>query len=166
MPPGTDCLTLPALQKSSTGQYEARSLDVSIANIIALRARIIRAALEAFEPDAPKLRHRSHEWRLRWRGWSIHSSPWPVRQLRLLGRARSAYVRSFAVAAVSNQARGGRPWVRCRLSIRRPPPDWLRPALLQPCTTRIHSRANHEQPGDRLHFRQAAQTEHVGRGSQ
>jgi len=51
MPPGTDCLTLPALQKSSTGQYEARSLDVSIADIIALRARIIRAALEAFEPD-------------------------------------------------------------------------------------------------------------------
>jgi predicted glycosyltransferase len=51
MPPGTDCLTLPALRKSSTGQYEARSLDVSIADIIAIRERVIRAALEAFEPD-------------------------------------------------------------------------------------------------------------------
>jgi predicted glycosyltransferase len=51
MPPGTDCLTLPALRKSSTGQYEARSLDVSIADIIAVRERVIRAALEAFEPD-------------------------------------------------------------------------------------------------------------------
>jgi predicted glycosyltransferase len=51
MPPGTDCLILPALRKSSTGLYEARSLDVSIADIIALRARVIRGALEAFEPD-------------------------------------------------------------------------------------------------------------------
>ena len=51
MPPGTDCLTLPALRKSSTGQYEARSLDVSIVDIIAIRERIIRAALEAFQPD-------------------------------------------------------------------------------------------------------------------
>jgi len=51
MPPGTDCLILPALRKSSTGQYEARTLDVSIADIIAVRGRVILAAVEAFEPD-------------------------------------------------------------------------------------------------------------------
>ncbi len=52
MPPGTDCITLPALRKRDTGEYESRNLDVSITDVTALRARVIRAAIEAFEPDA------------------------------------------------------------------------------------------------------------------
>jgi predicted glycosyltransferase len=51
MPPGTECLTLPVPRKSSTEQYEARTLDVSISDIVAVRERVIRAALDAFEPD-------------------------------------------------------------------------------------------------------------------
>jgi hypothetical protein len=51
MPPGTECLTPPVLRKSSTEQYQARTLDVSISDIVAVRERVIRAALVAFEPD-------------------------------------------------------------------------------------------------------------------
>jgi predicted glycosyltransferase len=51
MPPGVDCLTLPALRKVGNGHYQSRSLGVGIGEIIALRAGTIRAALEAFEPD-------------------------------------------------------------------------------------------------------------------
>lgn len=52
MPPGTDCLTLPALRKSKGGQYQSRSLDVELADVIAVRASVIGAAIEAFRPDA------------------------------------------------------------------------------------------------------------------
>jgi predicted glycosyltransferase len=51
LPPSADCLTLPALRKSEDGQYEARNLDVSITDVIEVRARVIRAAIDAFEPD-------------------------------------------------------------------------------------------------------------------
>lgn len=51
LPPGTDCLTLPALRKDELGQYQARNLDVSLADVIAVRAGAIRAAIEAFNPD-------------------------------------------------------------------------------------------------------------------
>lgn len=50
-PPGTDCLTLPALSKEADGRYQARHLDLSLEGIIKLRRTAIRAALEAFEPD-------------------------------------------------------------------------------------------------------------------
>jgi predicted glycosyltransferase len=51
MPPGVDCLTLPAFGKRINGQYHARSLAVSLKTLVALRANTIRAAFESFQPD-------------------------------------------------------------------------------------------------------------------
>lgn len=48
---GIDCVTLPALQKRSTGSYHARHLDVPLGDLVALRSRIIAAAVDAFAPD-------------------------------------------------------------------------------------------------------------------
>jgi predicted glycosyltransferase len=52
LPPGADCLTLPALRKGRDGKYEARHLGVPLSELIAVRARVIRAAIEAFQPEA------------------------------------------------------------------------------------------------------------------
>jgi predicted glycosyltransferase len=51
MPPGSDCLTLPALRKETNGECRARYLDIPLAGVIALRSKAISAALEAFRPD-------------------------------------------------------------------------------------------------------------------
>jgi predicted glycosyltransferase len=51
LPPGVDCLSLPALCKEGAGQYRARHLDLPLDDLIALRGRPIAAALEAFAPD-------------------------------------------------------------------------------------------------------------------
>lgn len=51
LPRGVDCVTLPAVRKSMDGQYYARGLDVSFADLIALRSNIIRATLDAFQAD-------------------------------------------------------------------------------------------------------------------
>jgi len=51
LPPGVDCLALPALYRDANGQYRSRCLDVSITDLVALRAKTIAAALAAFEPD-------------------------------------------------------------------------------------------------------------------
>src|SRR2546428_4211044 len=51
LPAGVDCLTLPALRKEPSGEYDARRLEVSLAELIELRARTIRAAVDAFRPD-------------------------------------------------------------------------------------------------------------------
>lgn len=51
LPPGVDCLTLPALAKQSDAQYHSRYLDLSLSELVALRAKTICAALEAFDPD-------------------------------------------------------------------------------------------------------------------
>jgi predicted glycosyltransferase len=51
LPPGVDCLTLPALCKAGDGRYESRSLAVSLEKLIELRSAAITAALEAFKPD-------------------------------------------------------------------------------------------------------------------
>jgi predicted glycosyltransferase len=48
---GIDCLTLPALRKEINGVYNPRHLDISLKEIILLRARTICSALEAFRPD-------------------------------------------------------------------------------------------------------------------
>ena len=50
-PPGVDCLSLPALHKAEDGQYRSRRLDVSLEELIAVRAKTIRAAIESFAPD-------------------------------------------------------------------------------------------------------------------
>jgi predicted glycosyltransferase len=51
MPPRVDCLTLPALRKKADGRCKPRYLGISLQELVTLRARTIRAALEAFEPD-------------------------------------------------------------------------------------------------------------------
>jgi predicted glycosyltransferase len=51
IPPGIDCVTLPALGKSTDGRYQPRSLNVSLRRIIALRSNTIAAALQSFDPD-------------------------------------------------------------------------------------------------------------------
>lgn len=51
IPPGIDCVTLPALRKSGDGEYRPRSLSVSLGRIIALRSGAISAALQSFDPD-------------------------------------------------------------------------------------------------------------------
>ncbi|MDQ3687734.1 MAG: glycosyltransferase [Acidobacteriota bacterium] len=51
LPDGADCMILPALHKGTDGKYSARRLDVSLQDLIALRSKTIRAALEEFEPD-------------------------------------------------------------------------------------------------------------------
>jgi predicted glycosyltransferase len=49
--PGIDCVTLPALRKQPNGAYDSRQLDLALDEVVALRARTIRAAVEAFRPD-------------------------------------------------------------------------------------------------------------------
>ena len=51
MPRGVDCITLPGLRKELDGQYDARSLDVSLRDLIDLRARTIDSVLASFRPD-------------------------------------------------------------------------------------------------------------------
>src|SRR5207249_1916175 len=50
-PPGADWLTLPSLYKTADGGYRARALGASLEELIGLRAKILAAALRAFEPD-------------------------------------------------------------------------------------------------------------------
>lgn len=52
MPPGVDCVALPAMRKRSNGKYVPRSLGLSFERLIGLRAGTIRAALESFAPEA------------------------------------------------------------------------------------------------------------------
>jgi predicted glycosyltransferase len=51
MPQGVDCLTLPAIRKDSSGNYRSNTLDLPLRELISLRAKIIRGAVEGFEPD-------------------------------------------------------------------------------------------------------------------
>lgn len=51
MPPGADCLALPGLAKSNSGEYHSRSLGLSSGDVIRLRTDMIRTALESFRPD-------------------------------------------------------------------------------------------------------------------
>src|SRR2546427_366592 len=52
MPPGVDCVTLPALRREADGGYNPRFLsDVSDRDLISLRARVIRSAIKTFVPD-------------------------------------------------------------------------------------------------------------------
>jgi predicted glycosyltransferase len=51
MPDGVDCVTLPGLRKDADGGLNARYLDVSDRELIALRSKVIRKALKSFDPD-------------------------------------------------------------------------------------------------------------------
>ena len=51
LPAGVDCVTLPGLRKDPDGALNARSLDVSDQEVLALRGKVIRKALKTFDPD-------------------------------------------------------------------------------------------------------------------
>ena len=52
MPPGVDCVTLPALRREADGAYNPRFLlDLSERDVMTLRKRVIESTMEAFEPD-------------------------------------------------------------------------------------------------------------------
>jgi predicted glycosyltransferase len=51
LPPGGDCLTLPALCKESDGECRPRYLNISLNALVRLRVKAIAAALETFKPD-------------------------------------------------------------------------------------------------------------------
>lgn len=51
LPPGVDCMTLPALRKDLQGRYHSRSLDLAVNDLVALRGKAILSAIEAFVPD-------------------------------------------------------------------------------------------------------------------
>ena len=48
---GVDCVALPSLRKDEGGQYHPRHLQVPLPELLRLRAKTTRAALEAFHPD-------------------------------------------------------------------------------------------------------------------
>ncbi|MCC7054573.1 MAG: hypothetical protein IT355_14985 [Gemmatimonadaceae bacterium] len=48
---GIDVISLPAIYKDSSATYHARSLEVPLEDVIALRAATILGALRAYEPD-------------------------------------------------------------------------------------------------------------------
>ncbi len=51
MPPGVDCLTLPAYAKRADGSYGPRDLGTDLAPLALLRASAIEAAVTSFDPD-------------------------------------------------------------------------------------------------------------------
>ncbi|NIR43213.1 MAG: glycosyltransferase [Gemmatimonadetes bacterium] len=51
LPPGVDCLTLPAIRKYTNGYCAPRHLDVPLRELIRLRAEVIRSVLQTFQPD-------------------------------------------------------------------------------------------------------------------
>lgn len=51
MAPSIDCLSLPGYRKTSEGAYGSRALELPVEQLTDLRARTIRSALTAFEPD-------------------------------------------------------------------------------------------------------------------
>lgn len=51
LPPGVDCVTLPAYEKGSDGSYKPRDLGGDLASLVRVRAQAIKAAVLAFDPD-------------------------------------------------------------------------------------------------------------------
>ena len=51
LPPGADVVTLPTLYKSQDGTYHSRHWSMSFSELIAVRSRMIEAAVTAFRPD-------------------------------------------------------------------------------------------------------------------
>src|SRR5438034_1032521 len=48
---GVDCVALPSLRKDADGHYHPRHLEIPLQQLLALRGKTTRAALEAFDPD-------------------------------------------------------------------------------------------------------------------
>jgi predicted glycosyltransferase len=57
MPQGVDCVTLPALRKEGEGRLTPRFVDISDRDLLALRSRVIRGAIEGFDPDVVLVDH-------------------------------------------------------------------------------------------------------------
>ena len=51
LPPGCDTLKLPAVTKTPSGNYRPRSLQVSLDELVRLRAEMLQAAVRSFQPD-------------------------------------------------------------------------------------------------------------------
>jgi predicted glycosyltransferase len=51
LPPGTDCVTLPAYAKQGDGSYQPRELGGDLARLTRLRTSTIRSAATGFDPD-------------------------------------------------------------------------------------------------------------------
>jgi predicted glycosyltransferase len=52
LPPGVDCVSVPALEKRGDGRYGSRSLALGLGDMLELRSKTIETALEAYAPDA------------------------------------------------------------------------------------------------------------------
>jgi predicted glycosyltransferase len=57
LPPGVDCLTLPALRKEYDGECLPRYLQVSLEEVVKLRMNVIGATLKSFQPDVLLVDH-------------------------------------------------------------------------------------------------------------
>ncbi len=51
LPPGTECLVLPAYSKDLEGGYHARRMRMALGELVDLRSQLIRGAVAAFDPD-------------------------------------------------------------------------------------------------------------------
>jgi predicted glycosyltransferase len=52
LPPGVDCVSVPALEKRGDGRYGSRSLALGLRDMLELRSKTIETALDAYAPDA------------------------------------------------------------------------------------------------------------------
>jgi predicted glycosyltransferase len=57
MPPGVDVMKMPAVTKDGSGGYRSRTLGIGIDELAEVRARLVLAAVESFQPDAVLIDH-------------------------------------------------------------------------------------------------------------
>jgi predicted glycosyltransferase len=57
LPQGCDSVKLPAVTKTSRGDYRPRSLNMTLAQLVRLRSEILRGAARAFDPDVVLVDH-------------------------------------------------------------------------------------------------------------
>ena len=69
LPPGCDTVKLPSVAKKGKGQYRARTLGVSIDEVMSVRADLLRTTARSFDPDLILVDH-SHV--------GMHGELWPL----------------------------------------------------------------------------------------
>ncbi|MGF1617564.1 MAG: glycosyltransferase family protein [Acidimicrobiia bacterium] len=57
MPPGVDIVKMPAVTKDDGGGYRSRTLGIGLDDLAAVRAHLVVAAVESFQPDAVLIDH-------------------------------------------------------------------------------------------------------------
>ncbi|MGF1667042.1 MAG: glycosyltransferase family protein [Acidimicrobiia bacterium] len=57
MPPGVDVVKMPAVTKDDGGGYRSRTLGIGLDDLAEVRARLVLAAVESFQPDAVLIDH-------------------------------------------------------------------------------------------------------------